>query len=116
MNAEVKATWVADLRSGKYKQGRDYLRTAEGTYCCLGVLCDRSPVGHWASNPTETADHCVPFVTGSDPVAVTHLPDKVVEWAGLTDAKSQKIIDRLIVANDDGDNFNTIADEIEEKL
>jgi hypothetical protein len=32
--------WVAALRSGKYKQGRRYLRSCNDTYCCLGVLCE----------------------------------------------------------------------------
>jgi hypothetical protein len=39
MNPEIKAMWVAALRSGDYKQGRELLK--EGNqYCCLGVLCD----------------------------------------------------------------------------
>ena len=39
MNAEVKAKWLKALRSGKYKQGQDYLY-ADGKMCCLGVACD----------------------------------------------------------------------------
>jgi hypothetical protein len=42
---ELKAKWVAALRSGEYKQGngrlkRYYFRTEEPAFCCLGVLCD----------------------------------------------------------------------------
>lgn len=47
---EVADLWVAALRSGKYKQGRGYLRReirGEMEYCCLGVLCDISGVGEW---------------------------------------------------------------------
>jgi hypothetical protein len=43
MNTEVKARWVAALRSGRYQQGRSALCTItpEGKkYCCLGVLCE----------------------------------------------------------------------------
>lgn len=44
MNAEVKAAWVAALRSGEYRQGRGALRQAgqDGIprFCVLGVLCD----------------------------------------------------------------------------
>lgn len=44
MNSEIKEKWVAALRSGKYKQGKDRLATIticdETTYCCLGVLCE----------------------------------------------------------------------------
>jgi hypothetical protein len=41
--ASFKKKWVKALRSGKYKQGTDALRSVtpeEGTrYCCLGVAC-----------------------------------------------------------------------------
>ena len=39
MTPELKAQWIAALRSGEYTQGRYNLRTREGHYCCLGVLC-----------------------------------------------------------------------------
>lgn len=31
-----RARWVADLRSGRYKQGRQFLKK-RGRFCCLGV-------------------------------------------------------------------------------
>ena len=31
--------WIEVLRSGKYPQGRERLRTTNG-FCCLGVACD----------------------------------------------------------------------------
>lgn len=37
MDAELKAKWVAALRSGKYRQGRVNLLFNDA-YCCLGVL------------------------------------------------------------------------------
>lgn len=41
MNQDIKAQWVAALRSGEYKQGKQRLHHAEGdTFCCLGVLCE----------------------------------------------------------------------------
>lgn len=40
MSPELKAQWVAALRSGKYKQGKTRLYTKEyNSYCCMGVLC-----------------------------------------------------------------------------
>ena len=39
MNPEVKQKWIDALRSGKYEQGSEKLRSVSG-YCCLGVLCD----------------------------------------------------------------------------
>jgi hypothetical protein len=45
MNQEVKAKWIAALRSGKYKQGHHFLARKKAdekdfSYCCLGVLCE----------------------------------------------------------------------------
>lgn len=37
MNPELKAMWIAALRSGEFDQGRGKLRNDNG-YCCLGVL------------------------------------------------------------------------------
>ena len=38
MRADVKAKWVAALRSGDYKQGTGTLLNEKNEYCCLGVL------------------------------------------------------------------------------
>ena len=47
MNRELMENWIAALRSGKYKQGQEYLFQAdedgEPCYCCLGVLQDIEP-------------------------------------------------------------------------
>lgn len=41
MDAELKAKWVAALRSGAYEQGTRQLVSLNGQrYCCLGVLLD----------------------------------------------------------------------------
>ena len=39
LTPELKARWIAALRSGEYTQGRCALNPAPGYYCCLGVLC-----------------------------------------------------------------------------
>lgn len=39
MDKDLKKKWVKAPRSGKYKQGFRCLRTDDGRYCCLGVLC-----------------------------------------------------------------------------
>jgi hypothetical protein len=38
--------WIVALRSGKYQQAKDRLRT-DGGYCCLGVLCDITDPKGW---------------------------------------------------------------------
>jgi hypothetical protein len=38
MDAELKAKWVAALRSGSYKQTHGQL-VKHDAYCCLGVWC-----------------------------------------------------------------------------
>ena len=40
MDQKVKEAWVAALRSGKYKQGKDALRKLDNSFCALGVLYD----------------------------------------------------------------------------
>ena len=38
MRADVKAKWVAALRSGDYKQGKGTLLDKDNEYCCLDAL------------------------------------------------------------------------------
>lgn len=54
MNKEVKAKWVAALRSGEYKQGKGRLKNINNEYCCLGVLCALK-----TNNPMEL-ERCYP--------------------------------------------------------
>lgn len=44
---EVKAKWLAALRSGKYDQGYRALRPTPDTFCFLGVLCDVLDPNAW---------------------------------------------------------------------
>lgn len=73
MNPEVKAAWVAALRSGDYRQGKRKLfqyREGEKVHCCLGVLCDLyDKANGFELKPSER---------GSNYPETT-----VVAWAGL---------------------------------
>lgn len=42
LEQDLKKQWTASLRSDKYKdrQGKNMLKTPEGNFCCLGVVCD----------------------------------------------------------------------------
>ncbi len=73
MNKKVKKLWVAALNSGNYKQCRGQLNDCIGGYCCLGVLCDL--------HAEETGQEWT--AGGHYLTAVGHLPNSVIEWAGL---------------------------------
>lgn len=118
MNADVKARWLAALRSGEYQQGQDALRL-NGKFCCLGVLCDlaaKDGVGKW--------DLSLHFNDG-DSVADDVPTDKVREWAGLDQVNPQLNIPDvdgcerfapIADLNDSGLSFAQLADEIERQL
>lgn len=116
---------VAALRSGKYAQTTGRLKDIDGGYCCLGVACDISKVGKWASENETIAGT---YYLDCD----TDLPLKVREYFGFHSASGlianltedieiideddeDNIIvgDNLIDLNDNGATFNQIADIIE---
>lgn len=112
MNPEVKAKWVAALRSGEYKQGREQLKYGN-EFCCLGVLCDLYAKEHEVEFDDGLADY------GSE------LPsDTVCEWAGLPKNNPEVQVDGYLhevsVHNDgtvvEGKTFAQIADAIEAQL
>lgn len=105
MNQEVKQLWVEALRSGKYEQGKYCLRTAEGKYCCLGVLCEISGKEY---NPEQLG-----------------IPNEIMEWADLDSylpeiPDSQEVVGgpvKLSHLNDAANySFEQIATLIEEQL
>lgn len=76
MKEEVKNQWVAALRSGKYKKGIGKLKTLDGEFCCLGVLCDISGLSEWV-----TRSHGLPGCKYYEEIA--YLPPSVQEWSGM---------------------------------
>jgi hypothetical protein len=130
MNPEIKAQWVAALRSGDYEQGMSRLVTVRGDgtfdYCCLGVLCDLA----------VKAD--VPLTVLDEGISRSYdnynglLPQAVRDWAGFTEdsaidtgegefrvhvgiSEAGDPID-LAELNDGGDSFDKIAELIEAGL
>lgn len=84
MNPEIKAEWIAALRSGDYTQGAFVLRSAKDEYCCLGVLCELA-VKHEVIAPAvpyESAAGEYKYGDGEDWSTAT-LPKSVQDWAGL---------------------------------
>ena len=127
MNTEVKEKWIAALRSGKYEQGSQKLRSVTG-YCCLGVLCDLYSQEHnqeWEFRgydeiAYQTTDYWY-FDEQSE-----FLPETVMEWAGFSLPSPQVKMyheeedffykDDIANLNDSGYTFNALADLIEEQL
>jgi hypothetical protein len=117
MNKEIKAKWLAALRSGKYKQAVGALHTDDNAFCCLGVLCDLH-----AQETGAVWDGEYRYFKRADIP-----PTLVCDWAGLEEANP--IIHRidlpidtneaaLSVAeyNDRKYSFDQIADLIEQHL
>lgn len=107
MNAEIKTKWLEALRSGKYKQAQGVLRTADNTFCCLGVLCDIMYPDNWGN----VLQHSVEFKYLSNR-HFTGLPIGIREEANLS-ATSEG---NLVCMNDTGKSFEKIADYIETDL
>ena len=113
MNPEIKAKWVAALRSGEYKQGRGQLRS-EDLFCCLGVLCDL----HAKETGSEWRGEAHDCSQGTP-------SRRVVDWAQLGAMNPYVEVGGardVIAAHNDGDErvpartFAEIADAIEAQL
>lgn len=126
MNPEIKAQWVAALRSGEYWQGQGRLAAAteesdpEISYCCLGVLCDLAVKAGVDVTVETDGSGGKTFDGGRD-----FPPPKVLEWSGLEDHQwglpqavyfDDNQFDDLASLNDNGATFDQIADIIEEQL
>lgn len=145
MNPEIKERWLTALRSGKYKQTDGYLNiqrnnpeaVPEGNlrgngYCCLGVLCELAVAdGVIKKRHSPEGD----FFEYGNPEAndwdYSVLPLSVKDWAGLTDTNpyiNDTFIDEdsdsdypdnwipISEPNDNGSNFEEIAQMIERDL
>jgi hypothetical protein len=136
MNPEIKARWVADLRSGNFPQGQGTLHrdlTGTGTsktghtFCCLGVLCESAVAASVVERVVITnrlgfEGVCVYTNTPDDVASGSYhyLPLPVMEWAGLDETDPFVVINgsrgRLSTFNDDHVDFDVIADAIESQL
>jgi hypothetical protein len=107
-----KKSWISALRSGKYKQIREQLKSRTG-YCCLGVLSNLVRPDAW-KYAGDSKEYYFESKVGWE----THnLPLEVVKETGLSD------IDHLVNMNDGNSdtkikkhNFKEIADWIQKNL
>ncbi len=111
MKKKVKDRWIADLRSGWYKQGRNNLRYKD-KFCCLGVLCEQAV----RDGVTFRTDEGGAEGYG---LQLDVLPLAVRDWAELEDSTGYYQIrhdgfSSLIDDNDvHGKSFDEIADIID---
>ena len=109
MNADVKAKWVAALRSGEYEQGRTRLCDLDCRMCCLGVLTDlyrKEFGGEWV--PVE--DGKLYLDEG------VFLPREVAVWAGLRFNPYIGTQSASVLNDELNKSFSEIADLIEARL
>lgn len=129
MKKNIAKKWIKALRSGKYKQGKSWLKQynskGQEQYCCLGVLCElyneSMKKNHKKSLQTRSIDgvetNFVYFGNQSE-----GLPKVVRQWAGvktsLGDFYNNNDYDSLCLAdlNDCGSKFTTIANIIEKNM
>lgn len=108
---EIQKSWVSALRSGKYAQGKGYLRSPENSFCCLGVLCELAAEAGVIDSP-NLAERSYTYQG-----LRCALPDKVTNWAGLRSSVLGEMKDLscydLMVLNDKGKTFAEISDFIE---
>lgn len=104
VNKEVRAKWIAALRSGRYAQGTGTLRKHD-KFCCLGVLCDVIDSESWQD------------MSGGNYWQRNHggenlLPTHIEELTGITRDLQWALADM----NDLGASFAAIADHIEANI
>ena len=104
MDRELKAKWVATLRSGNYSQGRNQLRNRLNQCCCLGVLCDIVAPSQW-----EKSDNFTGFY---------HAGQRMVPHGELflLHRLTRRQVDELVRMNDAGQSFAVIASYIEDHI
>lgn len=116
MKAEIKAEWIAALRSGNYRQGYGGLRSEEDKFCCLGVLCDLAvKAGVLGEGRLNKFDHEYEYGLEGESVS---LPLEVMEWSGINNMVGRIAPIGSLIALNDGHklSFEHIAIVIEEEL
>lgn len=118
MKKEIAEKWVAALRSGEYKQGKEFLRTATDEFCCLGVLCDLAVKNGVIISPRPRGEGRAYEYDGD---SISGVSSRTVRtWSGLRDFLGEFFKDELRTGkmslarmNDNGKTFTEIADIIE---
>ena len=116
MHEGIAEEWVAALRSGEYKQGKDVLADTHRTkHCCLGVLCEVAIEKGLEVEVETRVGHAVMFDNSK-----AFLPHTVADWAGMKTRMGEveegsTTVLSLMAMNDSGHTFGGIADVIEKR-
>jgi hypothetical protein len=117
MHKHIADELTMNLRSGEFEQGRNRLRSVEGKFCCLGVLCEMAVKAGVIPPATLFRKYTDAYTYGAsfDDSSMSVLPDAVRDWAGMNSSTGEFGIDgeTLTVLNDRGESFNDIADRID---
>lgn len=118
MNPAYKSLWLAALRSGDYRQGKEFLHRADGSRCCLGVLCKVAEILH-DDGPNRSYD------ADNEPVSVfdydgdpQNLTGCLLDEFGLSEDEATELTEMNDGRGDEvgARSFAEIADWIEENL
>lgn len=108
MTPQLKQSWIAALRSGRYRQGRGLLRQRrlrDGTYfCAIGVLFDLVATAMQWDRLTKLG-----VGAGITDEVPGYIPPEILGEIGMS-AAQESLIAGL---NDSGKTFEQIADVIE---
>ena len=120
MDPEIKARWIAALRSGRYVRVKGCMRKdvdGKACFCVFGVLLEELGIGAWDCNDDETR------ISGREVVTYLHqlddgtmsreLPPESVRASWLL---CELAVNRLTAMNDVGASFVQMARWIEAHL
>lgn len=103
---ETIINWIAELRSGRRKQGEGALKSTNNTYCCLGVLA--CVVRDEWKTPKFSMYEWI-----GDTKATAGFSDQVLKTMGLTREQQTKL---WLMNDTEKKSFKEIADYIEQEI
>lgn len=104
--------WVKALESGRYKQGRFMLKSADNEYCCLGVACNVAKQDLKLRWETKLYRGSLGIIGKDVTYKTAALPPRVRKWLGISTAFEEK----LMTMNDSHNlTFKEIAAVIRKK-
>jgi len=116
MNKEIKAQWLAALRSGKYKQTTGVLRQDHtNEMCCLGVLCDILAPNDWDGQGYHRNELQLPSGSICEQAGLPP-PYRGVSALGIETVTGETLTNKLAGLNDQSENFDRVIEMIEQEL